>query len=284
MSFNLDDVCVGGQLKVGTGIVPAIKEGDERINGSVYAKGPVVFGGPTEFDQNRATLMVGRTRNNDKDCEPADHSLWSKGNVYIQGDGAFTQNTLTIKSELDTAINVNNVTTIDSKGDAIFAIGTNGQTLSSRFSAADARPKPFDIEHPSRDGYRLRYACVEGPEVAVYYRGRVKNEKVIILPSYWKDFVYEDSISVQLQPIGAHQDVIVKRWDSEKIYLQSRGGMPIDCFFHVHAERNDINPLITEYEGESCEDYPDPNHHKIPEPERNYKDLNYATEQNTRTK
>ena len=41
------------KLKVGTGIVPAIKEGDERINGSMYAEGPVVFGGPTEFDQNR---------------------------------------------------------------------------------------------------------------------------------------------------------------------------------------------------------------------------------------
>ena len=27
MSFNLDDVCVGGQLKVGTGIVPASGRG-----------------------------------------------------------------------------------------------------------------------------------------------------------------------------------------------------------------------------------------------------------------
>ena len=107
---------------------------------------------------------------------------------------------------------------------------------------------------------------------------------MIILPSYWKDFVYIDSISVQLQPIGAHQDVIIKRWDDEKIYLQSRGGMPIDCFYHVYAERNDINPLITEYQGESCEDYPDPNHHKISEDERNYKDPEYATEQNIRTK
>ena len=29
MSYNLDDVNIGGQLKVGTGIVPAVKEGDE---------------------------------------------------------------------------------------------------------------------------------------------------------------------------------------------------------------------------------------------------------------
>ena len=41
--------------------------------------------------------MVGRTRNNDKDCDPADRSLWSKGNMYIQGDDAFTQYTLNQK-------------------------------------------------------------------------------------------------------------------------------------------------------------------------------------------
>ena len=70
--------------------------------------------------------------------------------------------------------------------------------------------------------------------------------------------MHETSISVQLQPIGAHQDVIVKRWDSEKIYLQARGGMPIDCFFHVYGERKDINPLTVEYQGETWEDYPDP--------------------------
>ena len=133
--------------------------------------------------------------------------------------------------------------------------GNKGR-LASRFSSADARPKPFDIKHPSREGYRLRYACVEGPEVGVYHRGRVKNEKVIILPSYWKDFVYIDSISVQLQPIGAHQDVIIKRWDDEKVYLQSKGNMPIDCFYHIFAERKDGERLIVEYPGETPADYP----------------------------
>ena len=279
MSYNFDDINVGGQVKVGTGIVPAIKEGDEKINGSMYAEGPVVFGGPTEFGENEATLMVGRTKNSDDDCEPADQSVHIRGNQRIDGDDG-TANALYVTGGgtvdslyVDGDVYVTGKVDCDNKG-----------RLASRFSSADARPKPFDIKHPSREGYRLRYACVEGPEVGVYHRGRVKNEKVIILPSYWKDFVYIDSISVQLQPIGAHQDVIVKRWDDEKIYLQSRGGMPIDCFYHVYAERNDINPLITEYEGESCEDYPDPNHHKIPEPERNYKDPEYATKQNIRTK
>lgn len=290
--MEFDDVRVGGQFRVGSaGICPPIKEGDKKINGSMHAEGPVVFGDPGQEKEQHATLIVNRTDNDDKDSlkpKEVKRSVWINGNTRINGD-----------SDTDSALNVTGGKTHAAyfKGgdpDAVYVVGDmyvtgkvdcdNKGRLESRFSSADARPKPFDIKHPSREGYRLRYACVEGPEVGVYHRGRVKNEKVIILPSYWKDFVYTDSISVQLQPIGAHQDVIVKRWDDEKIYLQSRGGMPIDCFYHVYAERNDINPLITEYEGKSCEDYPDPNHHKISEDERNYKDPEYATEQNIRTK
>ena len=69
--------------------------------------------------------------------------------------------------------------------------------------------------------------------------------------------VHVESISVQLQPIGAHQSVIVKRWDDEKIYLQSNGGIPIDCFYHIYAERKDVNALVVEYEGENYEERPD---------------------------
>ena len=289
MSVGWDDVQVGGQLRVGTGIVNAIKEGDEKINGSMHAEGPVVFGGPTEFDDNVATLMVGRTTNVDynestgkNDCDPADRSLWVKGNVLIEGDTGTAQ-TLYIDSSRDTAIDINGKTKIDNKGDAVFAIGTGGKTLSARFGDADDRPKPFDLKHPSKEGWRLRHACIEGPEVGVYCRGRVRRGKEIFLPKYWKDLVHLNSISVQLQPIGAHQDVIVKRWDDEKIYLQAMGGMPIDCFYHVYAERKDINPLIVEYEGESCNDYPDPNHHTIPDVDRNYNDERYRGSRNTIT-
>ena len=283
MSWLFDDSNVGGRLQVGTGIVPAIKEGDEKINGSMHCEGPAVFGGPTEFPDNFATLMVGRTKNDDEDCVPADRSLWVKGNVLIEGDTGTAQ-TLYIDSSRDTAIDINGKTKIDNKGDAVFAIGTSGMTMSSRFSSADARPKPFDIQHPTKgEGWRLRYACIEGPEVGVYFRGRVRREKVIVLPKVWKGLVHTNSISVQLQPIGAHQDVIIKRWDDEKIYLQSMGGMPIDCFYHVYAERKDINPLITEYQGKGCEDYPDPNHHSIPYKDRDYNDPEYRGDRNTIT-
>ena len=77
-----------------------------------------------------------------------------------------------------------------------------------------------------------------------------------------------------------------KRWDEEKVYLQSKGGMPIDCFYHIYAERKDINPLHVEYEGNSWRDYPDPNHinPNIEDKKRNLLDPKYRGPRNTITK
>ena len=137
--------------------------------------------------------------------------------------------------------------------------GNKGR-LASRFATADAKPKPFDLVHPTKgQGHRLRYACIEGPEVGVYCRGRVKNDTEIVLPNYWKDLVHVDSITVQLQPIGAHQDIIVKRWDAEKVELQSKPGIPIHCFYHIFAERIDGEQLVVEYKGETPDEYPGDN-------------------------
>ena len=47
--MQFDDVNIGGQLKVGTGVCRAIKEGRQKINGSALVEGPVVLGSPNEF-------------------------------------------------------------------------------------------------------------------------------------------------------------------------------------------------------------------------------------------
>ena len=93
----------------------------------------------------------------------------------------------------------------------------------------------------------------------MYCRGRVTNKTEIILPLYWKDLIDPASLTVTLTPIGAHQNIIVKRWDAENIYLQNQGALPINCFFHVFAQRIDIERLIPEYEGQSSDDYPGDN-------------------------
>ena len=274
MSFNLDDVNVGGQLKVGSGVVPAVGEGDKRVNGSVYAEGPVQLGDQGAFGGNSATLMVGRTTNSDEDCNPASKSVHIKGNQIIDGDGGTTFSLEVTGGRVHFT-------------DDLICDAISPSSLSGRFGVADKKPvKPFDIQHPTKgEGWRLRYASLEGPESGVYYRGRVKNEKIIRLPEYWKDLVDVNSISVQLQPIGSHQNIIIKRWDDQFIHLQGQG-LPIDCFYHVYAERKDVNPLLTEYEGNSRYDYPDPNfveNSDIPVEERNYADLNYKFPRNTIT-
>ena len=282
MSFNLDDVNVGGQLKVGSGVVPAVGEGDKRVNGSVYAEGPVQIGDQGAFGSNTATLMVGRTTNSDADCSPAALSVNVKGCQQIDGDsgmangllvsGGSSVNTVKIIGDLEVTGDIN---------------GGNKGRLAARFETADGLPpKAFDIEHPTKGkGWRLRYVCLEGPEAGVYFRGRLKNEKVIKLPDSWKGLVHTDSISVQLQPIGSHQNIIVKRWDDDFIYLQGQG-LPIDCFYHVYGERKDVNSVLVEYEGNSRYDYPDPNWNENSEmspEERNLRDPNYKYPRNTIT-
>ena len=232
MSFAFDDVSCGGQLQVGTGVVPAIGQGDNKINGSAHVEGPMVVGPAQAYPAATATMMVGPLGNDDPDCPAVPHSLMVSGpgqavmdvgNMYVTG-------------------------TVD-------CLSTG--RLESRHKTADGKPKLFDIPHPTKgEGHRLAHACIEGPEVGVYYRGRLRNKKVIELPHYWKGLVHTDSISVQLQPIGAHQDIIIKRWDDTKIYLQSKANFPIDCFYHVYGERKDVDGLVVEYEGKTWEDHP----------------------------
>ena len=276
--MHFSDVEVGKQLIVGNGTYyDALGLGKKAIRGSAYVEGPLLVGNAKSFGKVVATTMIARDKN--EESNNPNRSLHVKGNTILQGDSG-TPNALYVTGG-------GGVDSLFVAGDLYVSgkiDGGNKGRLASRFATADSKPKPFDIKHPSKEGWRLRYACIEGPEVGVYCRGRVRGEKIIKLPDYWKDLVDVESISVQLQPIGAHQDVIVKRWDENFIYLQAQGGMPVNCFYHVYAARKDVNPLYVEYEGESWKDYPDPNFNPEITPENpNYNDPEYRTKRNTIT-
>lgn len=269
MSSSSDFELIHGQLHVtGKASKPeALGRGRAAIRGATYMQGPTHIGEDGDYSSVVATLMVGRETNPDTPNN-ADRSVHVKGDVKIEGDGK-TDNALYITGPTTDVVYIDGDLYVSGKVDC-----DNKGRLADRFSLADSRPKPFDMVHPSLgDGHRLRYACIEGPEVGIYFRGRVKNKTKIELPWYWKDLVHIDSISVQLQPVGAHQDVIIKRWDSEGVYLQAKGGMPIDCFYHIYAERKDVNALVVEYEGKEWSDYPD----------KDYNDPVYGNRVNTKT-
>jgi hypothetical protein len=247
--MNLDEIITGGQLRVGVGIVPAIGEGALKVNGGSYIEGPAVFGGAQEFATPYATVCIGAYANSDG--APMSAVAGNTPGLLMPG-GNHSPYSLAVSGT--TAL----LGVLDTEAD-IFGgrhLITQGDVMSNNGGHILAAKKNFDIPHPTKPGYRLRHTCPEGPSNDVYVRGKVRNTNEILLPTYWKGLVDWTTITVNLTPIGAHQNVIVKRVDEDKVYLQSNGGIPINCYYHIYGERSDGERLIPEYEGESPSDYP----------------------------
>lgn len=118
---------------------------------------------------------------------------------------------------------------------------TGNTTMTGTLSAS---AKSFDIPHPSKENFRLRYGSLEGPEHGVYFRGKT-NSNEIKLPDYWKDLIDENSITIQLTPIGDNPHW-VESYDSETILINSKSEV-INTFYFIQGERKDIEKLEVEY-------------------------------------
>lgn len=132
-------------------------------------------------------------------------------------------------------------------------------SLNSKAAFWDSK-KGFDIPHPTKENYRLRYICLEGPAAEVYLRGKLENNTVIDLPEYWKDLVDMETIGVTLTPIGSYQELFVEKieWGT-KIIVKNNAGGTINCTYVVYGERKDTTKNISEYEGLTPSDYPGDN-------------------------
>ena len=186
--MDVPDLEVRKQLFVGDGKTKALGEGEAAIRGTAYIEGPLQVGKDNSFSEVKATVMIGPENNTDSDTHPSD-SLMVEGDMTVNNGNIHTTNLLACTGQ---------------------GVALSGSTINVQGW------KGFDIKHPNKEKYRLRHVCVEGPEAAVYCRGIVKNSREIVLPSYWHGLVDIDSITVQLTPIAAHQDVIVNRWDDKK--------------------------------------------------------------------
>jgi hypothetical protein len=187
--------------------------------------------------------------------------------VYLHLDGTSTAN-VTLERNTGpitqffvdaTTSYFNGSVTIDLNLNVLGSLTVSGVNIISDINLAKALPaKPFDIPHPSKpETHRLRYISLEGPEIAVYFRGKLENTNVIELPEYWKDLVHPESISVNLTSYGTYQELYVEKivW-GQQIIVKNRESGPTNCYFTVYAERKDMEKLIVEYEGTSAKDYP----------------------------
>ena len=53
-------------------------------------------------------------------------------------------------------------------------------------SAISLPAKPFDIPHPSKEGHRLRHVSLEGPEIGVFFRGKLEEERIMFLDASYR--------------------------------------------------------------------------------------------------
>jgi hypothetical protein len=120
---------------------------------------------------------------------------------------------------------------------------TSGNTTIN--GSLSATTKSFDIAHPTKEGYRITYGCLEGPEHAVYHRGRAVSD-IIELPEYWSGLVDVNTTTVQLTPNGEYTPHWVEKIEGNQIYIKSESGK-IDCFFLVHGERQDVPKILVVY-------------------------------------
>ena len=129
----------------------------------------------------------------------------------------------------------------DSRRVAINQSSTNSSYQFYVNGSIGAVSKSFCIDHPTKPDHKLHHGSLEGPEHAVYVRGRVNNG-VIHLPEYWNGLVDISTVTVQLTAIGPTSRVVwVKNLRDNKVY--TGGG---DAFYFIQAERKDIDKLEVE--------------------------------------
>lgn len=146
----------------------------------------------------------------------------------------------------------------DSSNNLLFQYGSTPATKATLYTDGaltltgklTATSKSFLIDHPTKQGYKLEYGSLEGPENGVYVRGKLAGSNIIELPDYWAKLIDTESITVTLTPIENFQKLYVEKIDENKVYIKNASKLQqnrnINCFYTVYAERIDVDKIKVE--------------------------------------
>jgi hypothetical protein len=115
-----------------------------------------------------------------------------------------------------------------------------------------AKTKSFQIDHPTKENYKLQYGSLESPYHGIRLTGKGitgKNSFIVNLPPYINKLVSESGINIQLTPIGFINTLWVESIDLEnnkfKVGSDLEGS---EFFWSFTAIRKDVDNLIVELE------------------------------------
>ncbi len=136
------------------------------------------------------------------------------------------------------------IQTFQTNGTDRLTIASDGDvTVAGAFYATT---KEFLIDHPTKPDMKLHHGSLEGPEHGVYIRGK-SSSSTVELPEYWTGLVDEDSITVQVTPIGKSQELYVKSVSGREVKIGTDiFGQRLNFFYFIQAERKDVDKLVVE--------------------------------------
>ena len=257
---------VGEKLVVGQVDTSFLTAGRKLLPGTAVINGPAYIGGTLQFGVARATCMIGPPLGV---AVPASLEVTGVSNLLGNTNvfGIATNQGLSINNgasfnngfvqslgvDIDQGMKIQNA--VNFSADIGFNAGafTGGTIISAPVGSFGI--KPFDIQHPTKEGQRLRYVSLEGPECGVYVRGKQK-DKLIQLPDYWTGLVHEETITVHLTPYEKTKCLYVKEVQNNQVFIEYEEE-ELEFSYYITAERKDVNKLIVEYEGMSLHDYPE---------------------------
>tara|TARA_B100000085_G_C18309021_1_gene417495 strand:- start:103 stop:669 length:567 start_codon:yes stop_codon:yes gene_type:complete len=178
-------------------------------------------------------------------------SIKIDGNTYPGADGSVRFVATTVPG----AGNVSNQffhisdSDVGGLGDTKHHLKVDGDIISDGTLTAVA--KSFLIDHPTKEGMKLKHGSLEGPENGVYVRGHlVGTNGEIKLPDYWEGLVDKETITVNITPIGRHQKLYVKDIINNTVFIGNENlfNKQINCYYTIYGERKDIDKLVVEYD------------------------------------
>jgi len=243
-SVDIDSGSIVGLTELGSIASPIITSTIQNLTVTNLLTAPLIS--PTTVSFN--DYISGTNSNVITFGNDSDMVMYHDGsNSYINHKGTGDLRILADSFRIRNAANNSNMiigsnggaVTLYHNGNSKLVTTSTGVTVTGLLTADT---KSFTIDHPTKEGMKLRYGSLEGPEHGVYVRGRLSGTNTIVLPEVWVGLVDEDTITVNLTSIGKGE-CWIENIENNTVTV----GGHLNCFYMVQAERKDVEKLIVEF-------------------------------------